>query len=297
MIFIAGCNEDKPSSNRSVDRPSLEKESPAIRVKLKNNGTIYYGDTLEIVVEPLKSAHVLKNVSVEVIDEKRIAASSVDGHLRIPTSATGGGDFQLRIKAEFEDGTSGSRYKSFQVVAKTPAKNWNFEVLRRFPHDSNSFTQGLLVHEGHLYEGTGTYGGSHLRKLDLQTGEVLKQKELSSDYFGEGITIFRGRVFQLTYKASRGFIYDVNTFEQTGDFTYSFNTGEGWGLTNNDTALVASDGSSLLYFINPNDFSTIDRLIFTFICFGVSIYPFIFDASKHHLQSQRLSTGWWCFAF
>lgn len=260
LFFITSCTDDKPSSNRAIDRPSLDKEAPAIRIKLKNSGTIYYGDTLEMDVEPLKSALTLKNVSVEVVDEKRIVASAKDGHLRIPTSATGGGDFQLKIKAEFEDGSQGSRFKTFQVLAKKPAKNWNFEVLQRFPHDSKSYTQGLLVYDGHIYEGTGTYGGSHLRKLDLQTGEVLQEKELSTDFFGEGITVFGGKIYQLTYKASRGFIYDLKTFEKIGDFTYNFNTTEGWGLTNNDTALVASDGSSMLYFIHPEDFTTIGHL-------------------------------------
>ncbi len=260
LFFITSCTDDKPSSGRTLDRPSLDKEAPAIRVKLKNKGTIYYGDTLEMDVEPLKSSLTLKNVSVEVVDEKRIVASAKDGHLRIPTSKTGGGDFQLKIKADFENGSEGSRFKSFQVLSKTPARNWHFEVLRRFPHDSHSYTQGLLVYDGHIYEGTGTYGGSHLRKLDLQTGAVLQERELSTDFFGEGITVYRDKIYQLTYKASRGFIYDLKTFEKIGDFTYNFNTTEGWGLTNNDSALVASDGSSMLYFIRPEDFVTIGNL-------------------------------------
>lgn len=255
LLLITSCTDDKPSSGRTIDRPSLDKEAPAIRVKLKNKGTIYYGDTLQMDVEPLKSSLSLKNVTVEVVDDKSFRISSKDGHLKIPTQATGGGDFQLKIKAEFEDGSEGSRYKSIQVLAKEPAKSWNLEVLERYPHDGHSYTQGLLVYDGYIYEGTGTYGGSHLRKLDLKTGEVLQEKELSSDFFGEGITIFDGKIYQLTYKASRGFIYDLKTFEKTGDFTYTFNTTEGWGLTNNDTALVASDGSSMLYFIHPENFS------------------------------------------
>lgn len=258
--ILSGCGDDQPDSNRNVSRPSLDKDKPAIRVKMKNQGTLIYGDTIVMDIESVKSAHVLESVSVELVDQDRVVATANDGHLVIPTSKTGGGDFRIRIKGNFEGGQTGSRYKMLHVVAPEPPQSWHFEVLDRYPHDSKSYTQGLLVHDGYIYEGSGTYGGSHIRKQELRTGKVLKEKKLSSDFFGEGITVFEGKVYQLTYKAARAFAYDLETFENVGEFPYNFNTSEGWGLTNNDTALIASDGSAMLYFINPDDFRTVGHL-------------------------------------
>lgn len=254
VIFTNGCS-DEPSNSRALHRPSLDKERPAIRLKLNNDGTIYYGDTIIIDVEALKSENVLINATAAITDLHRVVASAKDGHLVIPTVKTGGGDFQLKIEASFENGKVGMRYKAIQVVAREKPENWHFEVINRYPHDSHSYTQGLFVLDGYIYEGSGTYGGSHLRKLDLKTGKVLRESVLPDAYFGEGIAHFDDKIYQLTYKASKGFIYDLNTFDKKGEFTYDFNTSEGWGLTSHDSSLIASDGSEMLYFIHPQDFS------------------------------------------
>ena len=120
-------------------------------------------------------------------------------------------------------------------------------VLKKFPHDKDAFTQGLEYHEGILYEGTGLWGSSELRKVELETGRVIQSKLLAPKYFGEGITIFQDKVFQLTWKSGKGFVYDLDTFDLIRDFSIP---GEGWGLTNNGKNLILSNGSDQILFLD-----------------------------------------------
>ena len=125
---------------------------------------------------------------------------------------------------------------------------YGYQVVRSYPHDRGAFTQGLIVRNGFFYEGTGMNGRSGLRKVKIETGEVLQAKPLGAEYFGEGITDWKGSLVQITWQSEIGFVYDLNTFEQTRTWTYK---GEGWGLTHDDTHVIMSDGSSSLRFLDP----------------------------------------------
>ena len=125
---------------------------------------------------------------------------------------------------------------------------FGYHVVRSYPHDPQAFTQGLVYRDGFLYEGTGLNGRSGIRKVRLETGEVLDVRPLAEQYFGEGITEFKGSIYELTWRAGVGFVYDAGTFEPTRTFTYP---GEGWGLTHDGTHLIMSDGSAQLRFWDP----------------------------------------------
>jgi glutamine cyclotransferase len=129
-----------------------------------------------------------------------------------------------------------------------PVPTYGYQVVRSYPHDRGAFTQGLIVRNGVFYEGTGLNGRSGIRKVKIETGEVLQMKPLAQEYFGEGITDWNGQIVQITWQSEAGFVYDINTFEQTRRWTYS---GEGWGLTHDATRLIMSDGSAQLRFIDP----------------------------------------------
>ncbi|HEX5748650.1 MAG TPA: glutaminyl-peptide cyclotransferase [Archangium sp.] len=131
-------------------------------------------------------------------------------------------------------------------TASTPV--FGFDVVQSWPHDPNAFTQGLVYRDGKLYEGTGLNGLSSLREVELETGAVLRRRELERQYFGEGIALFKGRIYQLTWRSHVGFIYDAATFQQVGRFEYPT---EGWGLTDDGTSLIMSDGSSTVRFLDP----------------------------------------------
>jgi glutamine cyclotransferase len=130
-------------------------------------------------------------------------------------------------------------------------------VINEYAHDTGALTQGLLFQDGILYEGTGLHGQSSLRKVDLETGRVLQQYDLAAEYFGEGITIFGERLYQLTWKSRTGFVYSVDTLEQISTFSY---TTEGWGLTHDGERLIMSDGSSTLFFLDPETLDVIGQV-------------------------------------
>jgi glutamine cyclotransferase len=132
-----------------------------------------------------------------------------------------------------------------------------YEVVKVYPHDPNAFTQGLVIEEGVLYEGTGLYGNSTLRRVDLETGNVLQSYALPDDFFGEGITIFGGRVIQLTWQNQKGFVYDKHSFELLQEFSYPT---EGWGITNDGSQLIMSDGTANLYFLDPETFQKVGQV-------------------------------------
>lgn len=138
-----------------------------------------------------------------------------------------------------------------------PAPVYRVEVVTVYPHDPNAFTQGLEIRDGELFEGTGQYGGSSLRRVDLETGQVLQQIDLPARYFGEGITVFEDRIFQLTWQSNIGFIYDRESFEQLDTVHYST---EGWGLTHDGNRLIMSDGTSRIFFRDPETFDVLKIL-------------------------------------
>lgn len=134
-----------------------------------------------------------------------------------------------------------------RAAAQSPVPE-TFEIVREFPHDPAAFTQGLVYHDGFLYEGTGRRGSSSLRQVDLTTGEVVRSSSLSPALFGEGITILDGKVYQLTWTSGIGLVYDLETLEVERQFRQFT---QGWGLTDDGRELIMSDGSPNLYFLDP----------------------------------------------
>ena len=137
---------------------------------------------------------------------------------------------------------------------------YGVEIIDILSHDTTFFTQGLVIHNGKLYEGTGIEGKSKLVRFDLKNWKMEKSISLKNHYFGEGVTVFDDKIYQLTWLNQTCLVYDLKTMKQIKEFTYS---GEGWGLTNNDSILFMSDGSSTIRLLNPKDFTTISNLNIT----------------------------------
>lgn len=136
-----------------------------------------------------------------------------------------------------------------------PAPGWALtdytaRVVKKLPHSRNDFVQGLEIHAGKLYQGTGGYGTSQLQIFDLASGVLLQHKELPRQLFGEGITLLKDRIVQLTWHAGRALVYRADDLQLLEEFALP---GEGWGLTNNGEQLIYSDGSDQLHFVSPND--------------------------------------------
>jgi glutamine cyclotransferase len=132
-----------------------------------------------------------------------------------------------------------------------------YRIVAEFPHDTGAYTQGLFWHDGYLFEGTGKEGESNIRRVELESGKVLNQAMNAKEIFGEGITLLNGKIYQITWKNQKGFVYDAVSLKQTGEF--AINT-QGWGLTTDGTDLIYSDGSSNLYFLDTATFREKKRI-------------------------------------
>src|SRR5262252_1044813 len=132
-----------------------------------------------------------------------------------------------------------------------------YKIVHTYPHDPGAFTQGLVYYDGFLYEGTGMNGESSVRKVELSTGKVLQKIDLPHAYFGEGIVLWKDKLIELTWQSKLGFVYDRATFKQLRTFTYAR---EGWGITHDGKRLIMSDGSSSLFFWDPETFAETGEL-------------------------------------
>ena len=183
--------------------------------------------------------------------------------------------------------SSGKRSATPQKTAQSiPVRS--VKILKTYPHDPHAFTQGLEYFDGFLYESTGETGQSSVRKLDLESGKVLQKADLASEYFGEGLTIFRGKIYQLTWLSKIGFVYDLKTLRKLRDFHYY---GEGWGLAHADRSLILSDGTNTLRFIDPESFAVTRTLevyagteavtnLNELECIGNDIYSNVWHANR-----------------
>lgn len=129
--------------------------------------------------------------------------------------------------------------------------SYTYSVVSVYPHDRNAFTEGLVFEDGFLFESTGLYGESTLRRVELETGTVVHVHALPDEFFGEGITVFGDRIVQLTWQSRRGLVYSRDSFDLLREFSYDT---EGWGITDDGSRLIMSDGTATLYFLDPETF-------------------------------------------
>ena len=158
------------------------------------------------------------------------------------------------------DTISNSSNTTTEAPASGPTPKYGYQIVNIFPHDSNAFTQGLILMDGKLLESTGEEGFSSLRRVDLESGRVLKKVDVPVPYFAEGLAALNGKLYQLTWQHNIGFIYDAQTFDRVGEFNYQ---GEGWGLTTDGQALILSDGSNRIRFIDPSSFRVLKTISVT----------------------------------
>lgn len=145
-----------------------------------------------------------------------------------------------------------------QASPALAAPVYGYDIVNTYPHDREAFTQGLIFKDGFLFESTGLNGRSSLRKVRLDTGEVVQRQNVDRAHFAEGLTDWGDRLLQLTWTTNVGFVYDISSFRVARTFTYP---GEGWGLTHDDARLIMSDGTPSLRFLDPSTFRETGRLV------------------------------------
>ena len=215
------------------------KNDFSITTSSKNNAVII-GETLNFSINNPKN-HEIESVSY-TLNGKPISES-----VTFTNSKLG----EQTIEATFSfNGEPITLAQKITVLNNASPKVYSYKIINEYPHDITSYTQGLEFYNGELYESTGQRGESKLRKVNYKTGEILKNLDLESSYFGEGLTVLNNKIYQLTWTSSTGFVYDVDTFEKTGSFKYG-NSKEGWGICNDKNTLYKSDGTEKIWTINP----------------------------------------------
>ncbi|HXJ97258.1 MAG TPA: glutaminyl-peptide cyclotransferase [Gelidibacter sp.] len=221
------------------DTKNAKTSSFSITTNAKNN-TIALGETLNL------SVNNPKNKTINSISYK-IGTVSVKENAEIKNLPLG--EHILTAVVNY-DNSSEEITTKLTILNDVAPKIYSYKILNEYPHDITSYTQGLEFHNGILYESTGQYGKSKLRKTDYKTGELLKNIDLGSQYFGEGLTILNNNIYQLTWKENIGFIYDLETFERIGSFNYG-KSKEGWGLCNDGKIIYKTDGTNKIWTLNP----------------------------------------------
>ncbi len=221
------------------DTNTAKQTGLSINTKVKS---LMLGDTLALSIDNPKKLDIT-NVSYE-LDGESIDKNEVLNDITL-------GEKTITATVSYGDKTE-TLTKSIKVFNNIIPAIYTYEVVNTYPHDITSYTQGLEFYNGDLYESTGQYKESKLRKLDFETGEVLQNLDLEDNYFGEGLTILNDKIYQLTWKENRGFIYNVDTFEKVSTFNYG-KSKEGWGICNDGNTLYKSDGTDKIWLLNADN--------------------------------------------
>ncbi len=222
------------------------------------NAEFRLGDRIGVVIDP-DSRNKPPDSVIIFFDGKRID-KLVSDPMKCEIASThtqSTGRKSLKAVA-YINGKANTTITRFMIILsdKVP-KRYGYRIIHTYPHDRNAFTQGLFYDNGILYEGTGQETGSSLREVELATGTVIRQLNLDPSLFGEGITLYKNRIYQVTWRSKVGFVYDKQTFNQINKIYYQT---EGWGLTTIDDRIIMSDGTNELYIFEPEMFTVVSHL-------------------------------------
>jgi glutaminyl-peptide cyclotransferase len=241
---------EKPSENKKTYKIILK--SPTDDASFKLN------DAITLILEPESKERIPDSVIISFDGRQVAKVYPGKWEYTIPSSYTTTTGRKALKAIAYKDGQQQNSITRFMIIYSdmVPAKQ-GYKIIRSYPHDRNAFTQGLFFDKGLLYEGTGQETGSSLREVELETGKVVRQHNIDDSLFGEGITLYRDRIFQITWRNKVGFVYEKPTFKQISKFYYPT---EGWGLTTMGDKIVMSDGTNILYFIEPDGFTVVSRV-------------------------------------
>lgn len=245
------------SSFSCSNKPNRSRK-PTVRISIESiHKKIVYGDDINIAISVNAKDGELKETKI-FIDSVLVTSDKNDEFSYTLKKFENIGKHTLKAEAVKTDGVEGIYFKTFEVLSDLVPEKYGYELVQSFPHNVTSFTEGLEIHNGFLYESTGENGKSMLYKSNLKTGKTVQSVKLSEKYFGEGITIFNDRIFQLTYKTQVGFVYKLENMALVDSF--HFESTEGWGMTHDEQYLIMSDGTNILTYINPNTYKTVKKL-------------------------------------
>jgi glutaminyl-peptide cyclotransferase len=233
LLFSCGSNSNKKTSDFSV--------------RINNSKAQFQvGDTIKYSLINSKNREI-ESVKI-LLDEEIIEFKNYSEEIAIPLSDQKLGN-QTIITIVSSDGEIDTLKTAIKIFNNSAPSIYSYKIINIYPHDKTAYTQGLEFLNDTLYESTGQYGTSTLRKVDLESGEVLNKVELPNQYFGEGLSILNNKIYQLTWQEGEGFIYDLKTLKKEGSFKFN-QSKEGWGLCNNGEQFYKSDGTEKIWILN-----------------------------------------------
>ena len=243
VLQLESCGENSESDNISVSTNITDK-----KIQLNDTLKIILSKSLKNLVFEIKT-----NNQIEKITPIDLNAKNKNQYNFLLNNLTLG-EKELIIKY-----VNTEKKVNFTLLNNVAPKVYDYEIINVFPRSMNSYTQGLEFYNDTLYESLGRYGQSKLVKVEFRTGKKLKEINLASEYFAEGITILNNKIFQLTWKEKVGFVYDIDNFNKINSFEYK-NSLEGWGICNNGIKLYKSDGTEKIWLLDPENLKEEDYI-------------------------------------
>lgn len=258
IIGINSCKKNHSVSSGSDADLKNQKSSYIASIRSPKNDQVFVcGDTIEFKLSFRKS--ITPDSIRFYADNTYYTTKTSDFEKTVWVSANAKtGRNTVKAVVFYNDSLRENHAVSFTLLSDIIPDVYTYRVINKFPHDDKAFTQGLVYDNGFLYESTGLKGSSSVRKVDIETGVPVVKLDLDPQLFGEGIVIMDDKIYQITYKAQVGFIYDKNTLDLVRRFDYQIF--EGWGLTTDGENIFMSDGSSNLYIIDREYFAQTGKI-------------------------------------
>ena len=260
LALLSSCNSN--GADKSIAKTSNKPEVTVIefirslKLKQPQRGKLYTkGDTIEISVKKRNNSKEIDSLQLIIDGKLSQTIFSKPWDFSHISNEKNMGKHNFQILAYHEDGKRGNISSYYNIKSNITPKNLTYSIVNTFPHNKKSYTQGLFFHDGYLYEGTGQYGESTLLKVDIKTGKSIYDRKLEANYFGEGITYYKGNIIELTWRSEKAFVIDAENFSQKDFFRPPTANGQGWGITTMNKQLVISDGTNKLTFIDPKNYS------------------------------------------
>jgi len=256
LLILHSCSTDtekKKTDNQS--KVKTENTFTAKHIVSPYNGSEFtIGDTVTVKTEGGDAK--IDSIIVDIDGFESAKYSVVENEFVISTAKLAVGKHYINVQS-FKAGVRKQENITAFFKSDIEPKQIKATVVKKYPHSPKSYTQGLTFDEGNFYEGTGQWGESVLMKVDLETGKALETYSLPSEIFGEGIVVYKDEIIQLSWTAQKAFVFDKKTFKLKNTFTYDT---QGWGITNYGDNLIMSDGSNVLYILEPNTFTVLKQI-------------------------------------
>ncbi len=261
LILVRACGPEGGVSGKKIETQNARRST---LVSPPQSYTTTVGEDISVRLEYPDTARV---DSVQFYMGGRLIHTLLSGagfpgagpvEARIPTGHEKTGKSGLRLRVYFRNGATENQSSQITLLSDLKPSEYGYSVINEYAHDVKAYTQGLQYVDGWFYEGTGNYGTSSLRRVQPATGKVVQIRDMDRSLFGEGITVMGERIYQITYKSQVGFVYDRSSFEEIRKVYYQ--NREGWGLTHNGAELIMSDGTNVIYFLDPELFTVVRQI-------------------------------------